>query len=171
MTLATSFVGLFISSSLIFNFVSYFALGPWWRLALLLFCLVAAWEQRALAPTVLQLASGGASSQLAQWCSWKLAFSFIQESSQINSVGANAIVLSRQMIYLHAKFAMWLLSSSVHECCHCNRLSSVRHTLLLLMCIPGFINSFFVVNSMLSIGDMPSMTRNTEAEPKPVKAR
>ena len=132
---------------------------------MLLFCLVAAWEQRALAPTVLQLASGGASSQLAQWCSWKLAFSFIQESSQINSVGANAIVLSRQMIYLHA---MCLLSSSVHECCHRNRLSSVRHTLLLLMCIPGVINSFFVVNSMLSIGDMPSMTRNTEAEPKPV---
>ena len=68
--------------------------------------LVAAWEQRALAPTVLQLASGGDSSQLAQWCSWELAFSFIQESSQINSVGANAIVLSRQMIYLHAKFTI-----------------------------------------------------------------
>ena len=125
--------------------------------------LVAAWEQRALAPTVLQLANGGASSQLTQWCSRKLAFSFIQESSQINFVGANAIVLSRQMIYLHAKFAMRLLSSSVHECCHRNRLSSVRHTLLLVMCIPGVIKSFFVVNSILSIGDMPSMPRNIEA--------
>ena len=134
-------------------------------------CLGAASARSVDAPRMLQLASGGASSQLAQWCSWKLAFSFIQESSQINSVGANAIFLSWKMIYLHAKFAMWLLSSSVHECCHCNRLSSVRHTLLLLMCIPGFINSFFVVNSMLSIGDMPSMPRNTEAERKPVKAK
>ena len=41
----------------------------------------------------------------------------------------------------------------------------------LLMCIPGVINSFFVVNSMLSIGDMPSMPRNTGAERKPVKAK
>ncbi len=53
-----------------------------------------------------QLASGGASSQLAQWCSWEIAFFFVQESSLVHSVGANAIVLSRHMIYLHAKYAI-----------------------------------------------------------------